>query len=70
MLTAPPLTRILPAASRLTVIELLLLSPNTDSTPALNVAVVAALAETVVPAITPTASKALASSRCAARRQP
>ncbi len=41
--TAPPLTRILPAASRLTVMVLSRLSPNTVSTPVLgeNVAVIA-----------------------------
>ena len=32
--TAPPLTRIVPAASRLTMIVLLRSSPNTDSKPA------------------------------------
>ena len=49
--TAPPLTRILPAASRLIAIVLSRLSPITVSTPALNVAVVAALAGTLVAAI-------------------
>ena len=44
--TAPPFTRILPAASRLITIELSALSPTTVSTPVLNVAVVAALAGT------------------------
>jgi hypothetical protein len=68
--TAPPLTRILPAASRLTVIVLSRLSPNTDSVPALNVAVVAAFAGTVVAAITPTDSAAAVSTRRAARREP
>ena len=66
---APPFTRILPAASRLTTIELSALSPNTVSTPALNVAVVAAFAGTVAPAITPAASRLPASSRRAERRQ-
>ena len=42
--TAPPLTRMFPAALRLTAMLLSRLSPLTDSTPALNVAVVAALA--------------------------
>jgi hypothetical protein len=41
----PPLTRILPAASRLIAIELPAPSPVTDSTPAWNVPVVAALAD-------------------------
>ena len=68
--TAPPLTRILPAASRLIAIVLSAASPNTVSTPALNVAVVAALAGTLVAANTPAASTAPASSRRAARRQP
>ena len=69
-LTAPPLTRIWPAALRLIVIELSRLSPNTESVPALNVAVTAALADTVVPASAPAESTATASRRRAARRLP
>ena len=68
--TAPPFTRMLPAASRLIVIELSRLSPDTVSAPALNVAVTAALAGTVVPAIAPAESTATASRRRAARREP
>ena len=68
--TAPPFTRILPAASRLIVIELLRLSPDTLSVPELNVAVVAALAVTLDAASTPTASAAPVSTRRAARRLP
>ncbi len=69
--TAPLLTRILPAASRLIAIVLLAPSPYTVSTPlpGLNVAVVAALAGTAVAAIRPAASTAPASSRRAARYQ-
>ena len=67
---APPLTRILPAASRLTVMLLLRLSPNTLSVPALNVAVTAALALMAVPARAATASTALVISRRATRRRP
>ena len=48
--TAPPLTRIWPAASRLTVMLLSRLSPMTVSTPAAKLAVAAALAGTVVTA--------------------
>lgn len=51
------------AASRLITIELWAASPNTVSTPELNVAVVAALPDTAVPAITPAASTVLASSQ-------
>ena len=54
--TAPPLTRIFPAASRLIVIVLLALSPKTLSVPLANVAVTAALAGTAVAANSPTAS--------------
>ena len=43
--TAPPLTRIAPAALRLISIVLAALSPNTLSVPLLKVAVVAALAD-------------------------
>jgi len=67
---APPLTRSLPAASRLTVMLLPALSPSTLSVPLLNVATVAALALTVVPARAPTASRAEVSSRRARRRRP
>src|SRR5687768_1187196 len=67
---APLLTRSLPAASRLIVIVLSALSPNTLSTPdpGLKVAVVAALAGELVPASTPAASTAPATSRRARRR--
>ena len=65
--TAPPFTRILPAALRLIAIELLAASPKTVSTPLLNVEVVAALAGTLVTARTPAASTALASSPRARR---
>ena len=64
---APPLTRMPPAALRLTVIALAALSPFTLSTPALKVAVVAALAGAVVAAARPAASTVPASSRRAAR---
>ena len=67
--TAPPLTRILPAASRLTTIELLAASPKTVSTPLLNDAVVAALACAVRPANAAVASAPPASSRRVMRRQ-
>jgi hypothetical protein len=67
--TAPPFTRILPAVSRLITIELPALSPVTVSTPPLNVAVVAALAGTAAPAMTPAASAVAASRRRAGRRQ-
>ena len=60
--TAPPLTRIVPAALRLIVIVLLRLSPLTASTPLLKLELTAALAGTLVTASTPTASSALASS--------
>ena len=68
--TAPPLTRIVPAALREIVIELSALSPRTVSTPVLgvNVAVVAALAVAAVAASRPAASAVPASSRRAARR--
>ena len=46
--TAPPLTRILPAALRLIAMLLAALSPDAVSTPLLNVAVVAALAGLLV----------------------
>ena len=46
--TAPPFTRIFPAASRLITIVLSRQSPITVSTPELNVAVVAAFAGTLV----------------------
>src|SRR5262249_4546736 len=55
-LTAPPFTRILPAASRLTTIELSEASPDTVSTPLLNVAVVAALAGAAIAASAPAAA--------------
>ena len=54
--TAPPLTRILPAALRLTVMLLSRLSPVTLSVPLLNDAVTAALAVALVAASTPAAS--------------
>jgi hypothetical protein len=54
---------------RLIVIELLALSPNTVRTPEPNVAVVAAFAVALVPAITPAASTMLARTRRTARRQ-
>ena len=61
--TAPPFTRILPAASRLITIELSAASPKTLSTPLLNDAVVAALACEVTPANAAVASRPPASSR-------
>ena len=61
--TPPSLTRILPAASRLTWMLFAVLSPITVSTPALNVAVVAALAGTLVTAIAPAPIAVPASSR-------
>ena len=67
--TAPPFTRIVPAASRLTAIELLAESPSTVSTPAANVEVVAALADALVAASTAAATTLPASSRRAARRR-
>src|SRR4051794_41829759 len=67
--TAPPLTRSLPAASRLTVMLLLRLSPNTLSVPLLNVAVTAALALMAVPAGAATPRTALVISRRARRRR-
>ena len=67
--TAPPFTRILPAALRLIVIVLLRLSPFTLSTPPLNVAVVAALAVALIAASAPTESTAPATSLRARRRQ-
>src|SRR4051812_7797203 len=60
---APPLTRIRPAALRLSVIVLAAESPVTVSCPPLNVAVVAALAGTLVAAMTAAASTLAASSR-------
>ena len=68
--TAPPLTRIVPAASRVMVIVLSSESPLTVSTPVLNVEVTAALAVPAVPAIRPAATTLLASSRRVARLQP
>jgi hypothetical protein len=62
-------TRILPAASRLITIELFALSPFTDSTPALKLAVVAALAGAAEPAITPAAITVAASRTRAERRR-
>ena len=67
--TAPPFTRMLPAALRLTVVELLRESPLTDSTPLANVAVTAALAGTLVAASRPAASTLLPRTRRAVRRQ-
>jgi hypothetical protein len=64
--TPPLLTRILPAASRLIWMLFAALSPITVSTPALNVAVVAALAGTLVTAIAPAPIAVPASSRRAA----
>ena len=63
--TAPPLTRILPAASRLIVIVLSRLSPKTVSVPVpgLNGAVVAALAGALAAARRPAASTVPASRR-------
>ncbi len=60
---APPLTRIVPAALRLTAMLFAAESPVTLSVPLLNVAVVAALAGTVVAARIPAASTPPASSR-------
>src|SRR5215213_9269938 len=67
---APLLTRIAPAASRLIVMVLSRLSPDTVRTPVpgLKVAVVAALAGTLEAAITPTVSTLPANSRRPARR--
>jgi hypothetical protein len=59
--TAPPFTRMFPAASRLTAIALLKLSPVTVSTPEAKPAVVAALAGTAVTAVMPMASTTPAS---------
>ncbi len=67
--TAPPLTRILPAASRLIVSELSRLSPVALSTPALKVAVTAAFAGTLVTAIAPAARTVPASRPRTGRRQ-
>ena len=69
--TAPPFTRIWPAALRLIVMLLSRLSPNTVSWPApgLNDAVTAALAGTLVAASTPAARTVAASSRRTVRRQ-
>ena len=67
--TAPPLTRIFPAASRLTAMLLSRVSPNTLSVPALKVAVTAAFAGAVVAAMTPAASTLPASSRRVPRRR-
>src|SRR3954470_19637174 len=61
--TAPPLTRTVPAASRLTMMVLARLSPLTLRTPELNEAVVAACAEAPVAARAPAASRAPASAR-------
>ena len=66
--TAPPLTRILPAASRLIVIVLSRASPVTVSVPALNVAVVAAFAGALVAASRPAASAVPANNRRALSR--
>jgi hypothetical protein len=67
--TAPPLTRMFPAALRLTTIELSSASPLTVSWPelGLNVAVVAAFAGTLAPASAPAASAVPASNRAARR---
>ena len=54
--TAPPLTRMLPAALRLTVMLLSSESPVTVSVPLLNDPVTAALAVALVTASTPMAS--------------
>jgi hypothetical protein len=67
---APPFTRILPAASRLITIELLLASPKTDSTPELKVAVVAALAAGLAANVAATPRTIPASSLCHADRRP
>ena len=67
--TAPPLTRILPAALRLIAMVLAALSPDTVSTPLLNVAVVAAFAGLVVAPNTAAASATPVSRRSAVRRQ-
>ena len=67
--TAPPLTRILPAALRLIAMLLAALSPDAVSTPLLNVAVVAALAGLLVAPNTPAASATPVSRRSAVRRQ-
>jgi hypothetical protein len=67
--TAPLFTRILPAASRLIVIVLLAVSPNTVRTPALNDAVVAARAGELAANDTAAASTTPASSRCVPRSQ-
>ena len=61
--TPPLLTRIVPAASRLIWMSFAVLSPITVSTPALNVAVVAALAVTLVTAMAPAPIAVPASSR-------
>ena len=66
--TAPPLIRILPAASRLTTIELSALSPDTVSTPLLNVALVAALAGAAIAASAPAATIPATSGRVPRRR--
>ena len=65
--TAPPLTRIVPAASRLTVMLLSRLSPLTLSTPLLNDAVTAACAVAAVAAAKLAATAAPVDSRRAAR---
>ena len=65
--TAPPLTRILPAASRLMVIVLSAPSPKTLSVPLANVAVTAALAGKPETANIPTASAKPTSRRRALR---
>jgi hypothetical protein len=67
--TAPLLIRILPAALRLIAMLLAALSPETVSTPLLNVAVVAALAGSLVAPKTPAASATPVSRRSAVRRQ-
>ena len=68
--TAPLLTRMLPAASRLMVIVLAPLSPKTVSTPLVNVAVVAALAGELAASTAPAAPAVPMSSQRAARRRP
>ena len=68
--TAPPLTRIWPAALRLTVMLLSRLSPLTVSWPPVKVAVTAACAEAVVAARMPAASALPAIRRRAAWLRP
>ena len=68
--TAPPLTRIVPTASRLTSMLLAALSPKTVSTPLVNVAVVAALADWLAAMTTPAPITVPTTSRRAARPRP